>query len=144
MIEHLHSNSKVYFDSNILIYLIERTDELQQKIVQTLAMLEQTEATLHISTVGVAECVYGAHKSNSEKLLQQYQNIFYNDGLFNLVPIDSERIIRAAKLGAEKTLKLIDATHFLSAVEMGCDIFLTNDRNFRSSHNVTVVQLDDL
>ncbi len=144
MIEHFQSKSRIYFDANILIYLIERADALQQKIVQALALLEQTEAALHISAIGVAECLYGAHKSNSELLIQQYQDIFYNNGLFNLIPVDSERIISAAKLGAEKNLKLVDATHFLAAIEMDCEVFLTNDRHFKSSHGITVVQLDEL
>ncbi len=144
MIEHFQFRSRIYFDANVLIYLIERADVLQQKIVQALTILEQSGATLHISTIGIAECLYGAHKSNSELLIQQYQDIFYNDGLFNLVPIDSERIIKAAKLGAEKNLKLVDATHFLAAIEMECEVFLTNDRRFKSSHNITVLQLEEL
>lgn len=144
MVESIESSSKVYFDANILIYLIEGTGPVQQKIVEALAVFEQSGASLHISNIGVAECLYGAHKSNSEILLQQYQDIFYDVGLFELVPVDNDRIIAAAKLGAEKNLKLVDATHFLAAVEMECEIFLTNDRRFKSSHGIKVVQIDEL
>ena len=144
MIEHFQSRSSIYFDANILIYLIERVDELQRNIVQALTILEQTGATIHISNIGVAECFYGAHKSKSELLIQKYHDIFYENGLFNLVPVDNDRIISAAKLGAEKSLKLVDATHFLAAIEMECEVFLTNDRHFKSSHGITVLQVDDL
>ncbi len=144
MINRLKLASRVYFDSNILIYLIERTDLLQQKIVQVLNILEQTEASLFISNIGVAECFFGAHKFKNDKLIQQYHDIFYDNGLFNLVPVDSERVISAARLGAEKNLKLVDATHFLAAIEMECEVFLTNDHHFKSSHGVAVLQIDEL
>ena len=41
-------------------------------------------------------------------------------------------------------MKLIDATHFGSAIAAGCDVLLTNDRKFRSDRGVNVLQLSEL
>jgi predicted nucleic acid-binding protein len=144
MIEIFQSTSRIYLDANIIIYFFERTDALQQKIGSIIADASESNVSLYVSDIGVAECLYGAHKAKSEILAQKYNEAFYDIAFFNLVPVDSERIITAAKLGAEKGLKLVDATHFLAAMEMSCEIFLTNDRRFQSSHNVQVLQISEL
>jgi len=41
-------------------------------------------------------------------------------------------------------LKLVDAAHFLAAVENQCDVFITNDARLRSSHGVEVIQVATL
>jgi predicted nucleic acid-binding protein len=144
MIAHFQLRSRIHFDANILIYLIERSDALQQKVAQALAYFEQTDANLFMSTIGVAECLYGAHKAKSENLVMQYEHIFYEDGLFTLIPIDNESVINAARLGAEKNLKLVDAIHFQAAIELGCELIFTNSRRFQSSHGIKVLQLTEI
>jgi predicted nucleic acid-binding protein len=144
MIEAIKLASRIYLDANIIIYFFERADALQQKIGSIIADASENNISLYVSDIGVAECLYGAHKAKSEILAQKYNEAFYDIALFNLVPIDSERIIAAAKLGAEKNLNLVDAAHFLAAMEMSCEIFLTNDRRFQSSHGVHVLQIGEI
>jgi len=99
---------------------------------------------IFVSEIGVAECFYGAFKRKSAELEAKYNEMFYEIALFELLPIDGERALLAARIGAEKGLKLVDALHFCAAVEANCSIFITNDRRFFSSHGVSVVQVKDL
>ena len=144
MIEAIRAAKRLYLDANCLIYFIEREDAFQKKIADLIAYADQNGIELVCSEIGVAECFYGAFKLNSLSLEALYNELFYDIALFKLCPVDGERLTLAAKIGAEKGLKLVDAVHFLDAIEKECDVFVTNDNHFRSSHSVTVVPLADL
>ena len=140
----LHSASRIYLDTNVLIYFVERTDALQVKIAQLFDSSVMSSIQIFMSEVGVAECLYGAFKRKSAALEAKYNEIFYEIGLFDLLPLDGARAVFAAKIGAEKGLKLVDALHFCAALEANCSIFITNDARFKSSHEVQVLQIADL
>lgn len=144
MNEGIEKASKIYLDANCIIYFVERSDALQTKIVDLIRYSADKQQGLACSEVGVAECFYGAFKLGSSSLEATYNEIFYDIALFELCPLDGRRATDAARLGAEKSLKLVDALHFLAAVEMQCDVFVTNDDRIRSSHGVRVVQMKDL
>jgi predicted nucleic acid-binding protein len=144
MIEAFRAATRIYLDTNIVIYLFERDDALQKKIAAIISQTTENDIEFYFSDVGVAECIYGAYKIQSDLLLQKYNESFYEVGLLNLVPVDSECVIAAAKIGAEKNLKLVDSIHFLAAIETGCEVFLTNDYRFKSSHGVKVLQLNEI
>ncbi len=144
MIDRLQTATKIYLDANLIIYFFERSDELRSKVGKIFDHAVNQGIPISISEIGIAECLFGAFKFQSRALEQKYRELFYEMPLFELVPVDGERVIAAAKLGAEKGLKLVDAVHFLAAVESRCHIFITNDQRFRSSHGVKVLQLTDL
>jgi predicted nucleic acid-binding protein len=140
----ISSASSIYLDANALIYFMERSDDFQEKVGGVIAHAVENNIPLFVSEIGIAECLYGTYKNGREPLTSQYQELFYEIALFQIIPTDGQKLIAAAKIGADKGLKLVDATHFLSAMEAGCDLFLTNDTRFRSSHGVEVVTLSDL
>jgi len=131
--------AKIYLDSNALIYFIERADERQRRIGQFLAGAIEGGTTVVVSEVGIAECLYGAYKMNSSALEARYNEIFYDIALFEIAPVDHERLKAAARIGARKGLKLVDALHFVAAIETRCAQFLTNDARIRSSDGIEVV-----
>lgn len=138
------SFSSAYLDTNTLIYFIERDDELQRKVGQFVAKAVAANAQLFVSEIGIAECFYGTYKKGEDELFAAYEHIFSEQSVFEILSIDGRQLIAAAKLGAEKGLKLVDAVHFQVAVEISCEIFVTNDRRFQSSHGLTVLQLSEL
>ena len=140
----IKSASSIYLDANVLIYFIERADQLQEKVAVVIAYAVENNIPLFVSEIGIAECLYGTYKNGREPLSAQYQELFYEIALFNVIATDGRKLIAAAKIGAEKGLKLVDAAHFHAAMEAACDLFLTNDSRFRSSHNVEVIRLADL
>lgn len=135
---------RIYLDSNALIHFIERQDPMQTKIGATLASTVEGGQSIVFSEIGVAECLYGAHKLGSAELEAQYLEIFANSAIFDIVPVDGERLKAAARLGARKGLKLVDAVHFAAAIERKCEVFLTDDERIRSSDGVAVMRVSDL
>jgi predicted nucleic acid-binding protein len=134
----------VYFDANALIYYVERDDTLQRKVAEIVVKALSVDARLFVSEIGIAECHYGAYRSDRKSVFGAYETLFTAPSIFEILPVDGTQLIAAAKLGAEKGLKLVDAVHFHVAVETSCDVFITNDRRFQSSHGITVLQLGDL
>jgi len=97
-----------------------------------------------VSEIGIAECLYGAYEVNSAALETRYNEIFYDIALFDIVPVNGERLKDAARVGARKGLKLVDALHFAAALESQCAIFLTDDARIRSSDGIEVVTAANL
>ena len=141
MTDALQSASRIYLDANVLIYFVEDTGELGARIGEIIDNAIQHDKHLVISEVAIAECLYGAFKRRSSELAETYREMFYDIALFELAPINGERVIAAAKIGAEKGLKLVDAIHFSTALETKCSVFVTNDGRFRSSHGLYVHQI---
>jgi len=52
-------------------------------------------------------------------------------------------VLAAAKPGAEKSLRLVDALHFFAVLELQSNVFVTNHERIRTSHGLNVVQLRD-
>lgn len=134
----------VYFDSNAIIYFVERDDDLRRKIGGAFQIIEDNKISMTTSEIAVAECLYGAHKLKSAALAADYRALFDDIKAFNLVPVTRDILERAARLAPENAMKLVDAIHFASSIAAGCDLLLTNDRKFRSGHGVLVIQISDL
>ena len=134
----------VYFDSNAIIYFVERDDDLRRKIGDVFQIIEDNNIPMTASEIAVAECLHGAHKLKSAALAADYRALFDDIRAFNLVPVTRDILESAARLAPEYAMKLVDTIHFASAIAAGCDVLLTNDRKFRSGNGVRVIQLSDL
>lgn len=61
-----------------------------------------------------------------------YLDMFSDADFISLAPVTIEIIKRAAFLGADLNMKLLDAIHVATAESLDCSIFLTNDRGIRA------------
>lgn len=140
----LNGVSRAYFDTNAIIYFIEANIEFQSKVASLWYGLIDRNASLVTSEIGVAECFFGAFRQQKPLVEQAYERLFFHDEVFDIHPVNLTALIEAGRFGAGLGLKLLDAVHFHAAAMAKCDIFVTNDRRFRSSHGVRVVQIADL
>jgi len=135
---------RLYVDSNAIIHFVERRDVKQGKIGAMIASTVEGGELIVVSEIGVAECLYGAYKLKSAELEARYLELFSSSTVFDIVPVDGDRLKSAARLGARKGLKLVDAVHFAAAVERNCKVFLTDDERIKSSDGVAVVRVSAL
>ena len=134
---------QLYIDSNIIIYYIEGSEESQRQADVLFEYAESNNIILMTSEIAIGECLYGAYKRGRKDSVEKFEMLFDDTGLFHFIPVDIEIIMRAAKIGAENKLKIIDALHFASAIDVECDAFVTNDRGIQSSPDLKVVQLSN-
>ena len=132
---------RVYLDSNILIYYVEGENPFQDRIGSLLREAVSRNIPIVINEIGVCECLYGAYRLGQPDLEAPYLELLFDTEIFTIAPVSFDLLIASARLGAGKGLKLLDATHYVSALETGCDHLVTNDRKFRSDSDLNVVQI---
>jgi predicted nucleic acid-binding protein len=74
-------------------------------------------------------------------LASVYEMLFEQSGEIDLVPLDGAIAKRAAVADGSLGLKLIDAIHYISALETGCDFFVTSDSAFKSGPKMEVLRV---
>jgi len=135
---------KIYIDANIVIYFLEGENENQERATALFRYAAENEIPLMTSEITIAECLYGVYRSGRDALKEDYTQLFYGVAPFHFIPVERRIAERSAEVGAKLKLKLIDAIHFESALEVGCDVFVTNDKGIKSTDSLKVVQLSDL
>ncbi|EXI69374.1 MAG: hypothetical protein AW08_00585 [Candidatus Accumulibacter adjunctus] len=84
-------------------------------------------------------------RDGNAALLQLYQELLYGNAFLAVDAISGAMIDQAARLRARLGLRLADALHVASAMESGCDAFLTADRQLAVCGNdIEVLLLADL
>ena len=124
--------SKIFLDSNILIYLY-TSDEIQKtaKIQNVLKIYED----ILISTQVLFEFSYVSHRklkldySSIEKALKEFK------AGFELVTITYDMLLHALKIASKYRYSFPDSLIIATAIESGCDILFSEDM-----HNTQVVE----
>ena len=112
-----------YLDANGIIYLVEGTPELRERVASRIA---PTEA-LCTSRLTRLECRVKPLRENNSQLLDAFDQVLGADNM-TIVEIDSRVIDRAAEVRARLNFKTPDAIHIASAITAGADRFLTADQ----------------
>jgi predicted nucleic acid-binding protein len=130
---------KVYIDANMFIYQFERMDELSSRVTARLTEIGNQGGSLVTSELTVAECCYKPAGDGNATLLSVYEDFFEKSGEVELFALSGSIVKRAALTGGSLGLKLLDAIHYVTAVDANCTHFLTGDRAFKSGSGLRVV-----
>jgi predicted nucleic acid-binding protein len=118
--------ARVYFDTNVFIYALEREPAFAEAAV---AILEDSGGRPFTSEYTIAECLVGNRRSGGDPQLQEdYLAYFADPESIVTIPVSRGLLVSAARLASELGLKLADAIHVASALSVGCQSFVTNDR----------------
>ncbi len=132
------------FDTAPLIYFIEKHPDY---FPQMLFIMRYVDAGL-ISGVGatlaLTEVLVQPLRAGDTLLAQRYEAVLMNSSGFRLDPLTTPIARIAADLRARYNLKTPDAIHIATAMDAGCDAFLTNDTGFKRVQEITVLVLDEL
>jgi predicted nucleic acid-binding protein len=123
--------SRVYIDTNIWVYYIEANPAFVEAVRRVLLAVEAAGAHLVTNEITLAECLYKPAKDGNHAALDAYDRLF-GSGEIEITPLDGTLARSAALHGGQLGLKLIDAIHYIGALEAGCDVFVTADARFRS------------
>lgn len=134
-------STRVYIDTNIWIYYIEAHPIFYEKIDGIFEKADLAGATLVTSEIAVTECLVRPSRQGEAKTIQLYDAFFEESGV-EFVKLDGGLARRAALATGALGLKLIDAIHYVSAREAGCNFILTRDGKFKSDAEIVVVGLD--
>jgi predicted nucleic acid-binding protein len=127
--------ARVYIDANIFIYIVDGTPDYKLSAKHAIASFEGA-AHFFSSQMSLGECLRGALRRGNSGSVADYSNLLETGGIVALEPVTLPLIKRAAALGAELNMKLVDAIHVATAEALGCEVFLTNDRGIRAPDGI--------
>jgi predicted nucleic acid-binding protein len=143
-IAELIRGKRVYFDTMIFIYLIEGSDEFKNQLTEITNILLDGDTEIVTSELTLCETLVVPFRNNDIKMIDKYRQFIEKSGAFELCPTTLDTYIRASLYRAQFGLKTSDSIHVATAVEAGCDVFITNDKPLKAPFTMQVVKMRDL
>ncbi len=137
----LMRGERVYFDTNVFIYLVEGFAELRQALFEIRDSILYREAEIVTSELTICEALVAPFRSNNTALISGYRRFIEESGAFELRPTNRETYVRASLYRAQMGFKTPDAIHIATAVEAGCAVFVTNDKPLKAPQGLRIVQM---
>jgi len=122
---------KVYVDSNIFIYYVDGRADLKLAARECLSVYFDDGTPLFSSEITLGECLRGV-RADDHETTAAFLTVLEDKAFICLAALTRSIIKRAAYLGSELNMKLVDAIHIATAEALGCDVVLTNDRGIRA------------
>jgi predicted nucleic acid-binding protein len=132
------------FDSAPLIYFIERHPVYFDRMLFIMRYVDRGLIAGVASTVALAEVLVQPLRLGDDALAQRYEAVLMDSSSFHLEALTHATARRAADLRARYNLRTPDALHIATAIDAGCDAFLTNDTALKRVSEIAVLVLDDL
>ena len=132
----------VYLDSSALIYSVERHEPYFGLLAPMWQQAGRGHLLLLSSELALTEVLVRPIREGNEVLISRYREMFASADV-RLVPASRQSWEDAARLRADHGLRTPDALHAATALQERCDIFITNDADFRRTAELPVVVLRD-
>ena len=140
---NLPFNAKVYVDTAILIYSVEANPDYRELLRPLWLKLKASELEVISSELSLMEVLIVPLRHQDTVLVQDYEQLMLG-GDMQLIPLSQTILREAARLRATTNLRTPDALHAATAMNAGCTLFLTNDKEFRRITHLSVVIIQDV
>jgi predicted nucleic acid-binding protein len=121
------AGKRVYFDTNIFIYVLEEFAEAAAQLHEIRAALLTGDCEVFTSELTLCELLVPHFRSNNLERMKQYRGFLERSGAVTLIATSRLTYLRASDYRGQFGLKTTDAIHVASATEAECAIFLTSD-----------------
>jgi len=118
--------TKIYFDTNIVLDMIDPSRHNHSKSIQLLKKFGLQEYQMYISEDMLSTIYYISKDKTST--LEFFENIIFID--WSILAFGTNVIKNATQEALQKNLDLEDLLQCLCAKENGCQILITNDKKF--------------
>ncbi|MDD2373358.1 MAG: PIN domain-containing protein [Syntrophomonadaceae bacterium] len=137
-------DQRVYLDTNIFIYAVEGYAEYRDVLTELFEKIDQGTIKAISSELTLAEILVKPIMEQNHKAQDIYQQVLQTSNGLEMVPVNRDILIEAAKIRAQSGHKLPDAIHLGTACLHNCNIFLTNDKRIRGIAEVSRVLIEEL
>ena len=136
-------NKKIFLDTAPFIYFLDNNIVYAERMMRIFDQIITNGYSLVSSVLSAEE--YLVHPMRTDN--QQKAEVFFEfteDYGIELIPISLEIAKKAARIRAEfPFFKSMDALQLAVAVAMGCDLFLTNDKQLKQFHEIPCATVDE-
>jgi predicted nucleic acid-binding protein len=119
--------SRIYWDTMLLIYLLEGHPEFRERADTLLARARRRSDKLYTSYLALGEIMAGAEKSPHPEKISAIAAVIREMG-FSFLPFDEGAVAPFSRLRAKEKLRVADSIHLACAASAGIDLFLTGDK----------------
>ena len=130
---------RVYFDTNVFIYIFEGSPEYQNIVKPIIELAELDEIAIYTNEITLGELLVSPFKNRQNSIADTYIQALNNPDFVTLTPTSQHIHVEAARVRAVNGMKYPDAVHIASAIDSDCDVFLTNDRKIRAVSGLKMV-----
>lgn len=117
--------SKLFWDTNLFIYLFENYGQLSQRTSALLRRIIARRDRLYTSTMTLGEVLVKPMEAGDEDLQRRYEAIMAQGAV--ILAFDREVARHYARIRADRTIRPPDAIQLACAAREGMDLFVTND-----------------
>lgn len=132
---------RVYFDTNVFIYLVEGYAAFQTSLNEIHDSILHQEAEIFTSELTLCEVLVLPFRLNNTEFVNIYRQFIEDSGAFTLLPTKRETYVRASLFRGQMGLKMADTIHMATAVECGCEVFVSNDTGLKVPKGMALVGL---
>lgn len=118
--------SRIFFDTNLFIYLMEDCGELTQRTVELSRRMQERRDELVTSTLTLGEILLKPYAMGDTGWVKRYEGLMDSPGIV-LVPFERACSKLFAQIRADRSIKPPDAIQLACAAYAKCDLFVTND-----------------
>lgn len=135
---------RVFIDTAPIIYYLENSSQYMSSIKKFFAACVKSDIQIVTSTITVEEYLVLPYLNGRMELVENFK-CFIDYMNMEVVEINFRIAERGAKIrGRYKSFKAMDALQIATAIESGCDMFFTNDKQLRQERELPCMTLDDL
>jgi predicted nucleic acid-binding protein len=117
--------SRVFWDTNLFIYLLEDIGPQSARVTEVRERMLERDDELCTSTLTLGEVLVKPAEQGNEALRQRYEDILSQTT--RLITFDRETARRYAEIRRNRSIRPPDAIQLACAAQVGVDLFITND-----------------
>jgi uncharacterized protein len=117
--------SRIFWDTNLFIYLFEDTPELCARVVELRKRMRERGDTLFTSTLTLGELLVKPLETGNEGLARRYRETL--GATATLLPFTIGAAQTYAEIRRDRSVRAPDAIQLACAAEAKVDLFITND-----------------
>lgn len=117
--------SRIFWDTNLFIYLIEDHGELSERVAKLRKRMIERNDDLYTSTLTLGEILVKPLEAQDEVLARRYEASLRQGA--EIIPFDVEAARLYARIRNDRTIRPSDAIQLACAAQARVDLFITND-----------------
>jgi|SRR5215475_823256 len=132
------------FDTSPIIYFVEANPQYDALVTEIFQRVSNGAPLGATSVITLSEVLVQPIIQQHTLLQREYRDLLLRSHNFSTWPISASIAELGAELRAQYRLRTPDALQIATALEAGCEAFLSNDAGLRRVTELRVLILDDL
>ena len=117
--------SRIFWDTNLFIYLIEEFGDLSERVISLRKRMVERQDELYTSALTLGEILIKPLEVGDEVLARRYESALLQGAV--IIPFDVEPARLYASIRKDRTIRPPDAIQLACAAHARVDLFITND-----------------